>query len=161
VIMADTFRSDFSVTGQGVTVGVISDSVNQVDSNGDGLAGIAESQATGDLPAQGVQVLEDGRAHGATDEGRAMLENVHDVAAWASLAVHTGTESPQDFAAGIQQLANAGANVIVDDIGWLDSPMFNDGVIAQAVDRVHSQGGFYASAAGNQGNQGYLANWTG
>jgi hypothetical protein len=160
VIMGDTFRSDFSVTGQGITVGVISDSVNQVDSNQDGVPGIAESQATGDLPDQGVNVLEDGPS-GSTDEGRAMLEIVHDVAPGAALAFHTGTQSPQDFAAGIRQLAAAGANVIVDDIGWLDSPMFNDGIIAQAVDEVHAQGVFYASAAGNEGSQGFISAWQG
>ena len=152
VIMANTFRSDFNVTGQGVTVGVISDSVNQVG------GGISQSQSTGDLPTQGVNVLEDGPS-GSTDEGRAMLEIVHDVAPGASLAFHTGTQSPQDFANGIRQLASAGAKVIVDDIGWLDSPMFNDGIIAQAVDQVHSQGVFYASAAGNEGSQGFMFAW--
>lgn len=42
---------------------------------------------------------------------------------------------------------NAGAKVIVDDVGYADEPMFNDGIIAQSVDRVHNAGTFYASAA--------------
>jgi hypothetical protein len=155
VIRADSFRNTFGVTGQGVTVGALSDTVNQVN------GGIADSQATGDLPAQGVLVLEDGASKGATDEGRAMLEIVHDIAPGATLAFHTATNSPQDFADGIQALASAGAKVEVDDIAWLDSPFFNDGVIAQAVDHVAAQGVFYASAAGNEGHQGFFAGWNG
>jgi hypothetical protein len=154
VIMADVFRSNYNVTGQGITIGIISDSANQVN------GGIAQSQSTGDLPPQGVQVLKDGPS-GSTDEGRAMAEIIHDVAPGANLAFYTGVDSPQDFANGILQLANAGAKIIVDDIGWTDSPMFNDGVIAQAVDQVRSEGVFYASAAGNDGNQGFIASWSG
>jgi hypothetical protein len=153
VIKATVFRQTENVSGAGIKVGVLSDSVNRV------AGGIAQSQSTGDLPSQGVQVLEDGPAAGATDEGRAMLEIVHDVAPGASLAFHTAGISPQDFANGIVQLANAGAKVIVDDVGYLDSPFFNDGVIAQAVNKVVGRGVFYASAAGNDGNKGYLAGW--
>jgi hypothetical protein len=153
VIKANIFRQTYGVDGTGIKVGVLSDTVNQVD------GGIAQSQATGDLPPQGVQVLEDGPSAGATDEGRAMLEIVHDVAPGASLAFHTAAISPQDFANGIGELANVGAKVIVDDVGYLDSPFFNDGIIAQAVDKVAGRGVFYASAAGNDGNQGYLARW--
>jgi subtilisin family serine protease len=153
VIQADTFRSSQGVTGQGVTVGVLSDSVNQVDSNNDGVVGIAESQRTGDLPAAGVRVLRDDPV-GATDEGRAMLEIIHDIAPGASLAFHS-TDTPQVFAGGIRALANAGASVLVDDIRFTNSPFFNDGVIARAVDEVVARGVFYASAAGNQGSAGW------
>jgi hypothetical protein len=154
VIKADIDRQSQGVNGTGIKVGVLSDTVNQVGS------GIAGSQATGDLPAAGVQVLEDGNANGATDEGRAMLEIVNDVAPGASLAFHTAALGPQDFANGIQSLADAGAKVIVDDVGYLDSPFFNDGVIAQKVNQVVSQGVFYASAAGNDGSQGFTSPWT-
>src|SRR5262249_43711929 len=84
VILADAFRAGLNVNGSGVQVGVISDSVNQVDSNNDGVVGIAESQATGDLPPAGVQVLRDDASNG-TDEGRAMLEIINDIAPGASL----------------------------------------------------------------------------
>jgi hypothetical protein len=66
VIKGPQFRATTGDTGQGVTVGAISDSVNQV---GNGIAG---SQSTGDLPPN-VTVVQDGNA-GDTDEGRAMLE---------------------------------------------------------------------------------------
>src|SRR5262249_12511897 len=156
VIKADTFRASTGATGSGVTVGVISDSVNQVDSNGDGITGIAESQATGDLPA-GVNVLSDGPA-GSTDEGLARLAIVHDVAPGAGLAFHSAND-PQDFANGITGLAAAGAKVVVDDIGFFDSPFFNDGVVAQAADQVTGNGVFYASAAGNDGNTAFVDRW--
>jgi hypothetical protein len=104
--------------------------------------------------------LEDGAAQGATDEGRAMLEIINDVAPGAALAFHTATISPQDFATGITQLAAAGAKVITDDVGYSDDPMFNDGLISQAVDQVHNAGVFYDSSAGNSGTMGFLSGWT-
>ncbi len=75
VILGPQFRANTGDTGTGITIGILSDTVNQVN------GGIAASQATGDLPAAGVNVLEDGAAQGATDEGRAMLEIVDDVSA--------------------------------------------------------------------------------
>ena len=52
----------------------------------------------------------------------------------------------------IKALANtAGANIIVDDIGYPDEPMFQDGLISQAIDTVTAQGVTYFSAAGNAG----------
>ncbi len=50
----------------------------------------------------------------------------------------------------ILNLKTAGAKVIVDDIIWPDEPMFQDGIIAQAIDQVVSQGVTYFSAAGNE-----------
>ena len=45
------------------------------------------------------------------------------------------------FANGIVELATvAGADVIVDDVIYFAEPMFQDGVIAQAVDSVAGMG---------------------
>ena len=160
VIGGPAFRSTYGVTGAGVTVGVMSTSVNQVaDPSNPSLVGIAWSQSTGDLPPV-VNVLEDDPS-APTDEGRAMLEIVYDVAPGANLDFYTAAIDPQDFANGIRALAAAGATIIVDDIGYLDEPFFNDGVIANAIDDVTAEGVTYVSAAGNQGNHGYLANWSG
>src|SRR5262249_38400696 len=55
-------------------------------------------------------------------------------------------------------LANrANANIINDDIGFANDPFFQDGVIAQSINQVVSQGVTYLSAAGNSANQGYLS----
>ncbi len=147
------FRATEGVNGAGVKVGVLSDSVNQFG------GGIAQSIASGTLPAAGVQVIQDGSS-GGTDEGRAMLEIVHTVAPGSSLAFATGEGGPQAFANNIQALANAGAKVINDDLGYADSPFFNDGVISKAVNSVVTNNGvFYDSAAGNDGKQAWQASW--
>ena len=59
------------------------------------------------------------------------------------------------MANSILNLKTAGASVIVDDITFLDEPMFQDGIIAQTVDQVVNQGVAYFSAAGNEGGQTY------
>jgi hypothetical protein len=126
--------------------------------------------STGALPAAGVNVLEEATGnpgnpvcmgYGApleapfTDEGRAMLQIVHAVAPGAALAFYTAENSEADFANGILALANAGAKVIADDVGYFDEPFFQDGLLAQAVDKVASQGVAYFSAAGNDSNLAY------
>jgi len=173
-------RSSDSLTGAGVTVGVLSDSYNcyaAYAAAGSGvpasgyagyayngfLATAATDVATGDLPA-GVSVLEEADCldYGAPvfppfgDEGRAMLQIVHDVAPGASLAFYTAEGSSEaDFAAGIGKLAAAGATVIADDVGYFDEPFFQDGILAQAIDAVEAKGVAYFSAAGNDGNASY------
>jgi hypothetical protein len=144
---ADLGRAAFSVTGAGVTVGVLSDSF-------DCLGGAAANVAAGDLPAVTViqEVLD--CAEGS-DEGRAMLQIVHDVAPGASLAFASAFNGEASFASNIVALRNSGARVIVDDIFYLDEPMFQDGVIAQAVDTVVAQGAAFFTAAGNDARRSY------
>ena len=155
-VFADAAMSQYNVTGQGVTVGAISDSVNQYN------GGLSESYGTLDLnPSNPVNVISDGPA-GSTDEGRAMLENIHDIAPGANLAFATAGNSDLAMNQAILALANtANANIIVDDVSFLDEPLFQDGVISQAVNTVTSQGVSYFSAAGNQANGGYLSQFRG
>lgn len=115
-----------------------------------------EDIQSGDLP-DNVNVLADilepitigGVELPPIDEGRAMMQLIHDVAPGANLLFHTAfsTEptnshlefqraSAQVFADGIRALAAAGADIIVDDIGIFTEPFFQDGIIAQAVDEV-------------------------
>ena len=152
---SDVARTLHGVTGAGVKVGVLSDSYNQ-------QGGAAADVASGDLPS-GVQVLDDSADCGdiyngpqpCPDEGRAMLQIVHDVAPGADLAFHTAYTGFAGFANGIVDLANAGARVIADDVIYLGEPMFMDGVIAQAVDQVKGMGVSYFSAAGNEARNSY------
>ncbi len=167
-----------TLTGSGVTVGILSDSydcyavyaasgtppasgLNGYASNGF-LANSAVDAASGDLSAS-VNVLKEAPCpnYGVpyflpfSDEGRAMLQVVHDVAPGASLAFHTASITEADFASGITALAAAGAKVIADDVGYLDEPFFQDGIVAQAIDAVEAQGVAYFSAAGNDGQVAY------
>jgi hypothetical protein len=55
------------------------------------------------------------------------------------------------------QLAAAGCDVIVDDIIYYAEPMFQDGIIAQAVDQVVAQGIPFFSAADNEARKSWIA----
>jgi hypothetical protein len=176
---SDVVRASSGLDGTGITVGVLSDSFNCYQTyaadgvSASGLTGYAYNGfiadaptdvSTGDLPAN-VKVLKDIDCMSYTqyspailpftDEGRAMLQVVHDVAPGAALAFYTADNSEADFANGIQALARAGAQVIADDVGYYDEPFFQDGLIAQAVDAVKAQGVSYFSAAGNDGQNSY------
>ncbi len=148
-------RKKYKVDGGGVKVGILSNSYNN-------LGGAATGVAKGELPGAAnpfgykkpVQVLEDLDSNG-TDEGRAMAEIVHDVAPGAQLAFHTANNGQADFAQGIIRLADAGCDVITDDVFYYAEPFFQDGIIAQAVDDVKSRGVAYFSAAGNSSIRSY------
>lgn len=150
VINGPVFRATTGATGKGVKVGVMSDSADQVGT------GVAGSQATGDLPPV-VEVLRD--SAGGTDEGRAMMEIVHDIAPGAALAFHTASGGPAVFANGIRALAADGCKVIVDDIRYINSPVYNAGLMGQAVEQVYRQGVVYATAVGNTGSFGWRGNF--
>jgi Subtilase family len=144
---ADVTRGAFGLSGAGVQVGVLSDSFNC-------LGGAAADVASGDLVT--VAVLQEiSSCSGATDEGRAMLQIVHDVAPGASLSFASAFNGTASFAQNIVALKNNGAKVIVDDIIYFDEPMFQDGIIAQAVDLVVAQGAAYFSAVTNYARQSY------
>jgi hypothetical protein len=168
-----------TLTGRGITIGVLSDSFNcyaayaapgsgvpvsgQQGYAPNGFTADAERDvATGDLPAN-VDVLEEADCldYGYptqlpfTDEGRALLQVAYDVAPGSSLAFYTADNSEADFATGIGALAAAGATVEADDVGYFDEPFYQDGIVAQAIDSVEAQGVAYFSAAGNDSNLSY------
>jgi RTX calcium-binding nonapeptide repeat (4 copies)/Subtilase family len=149
-LRANVARTNFSVNGTGVKVGVLSDSYNL-------LLGAAADIASGDLPAV-VQVIQEGVGIN-TDEGRAMLQIVHDIAPGASLAFATAFLGQASFANNIINLKNAGAKVIVDDVFNFAEPFFQDGIIAQAVNTVVGEGVAYFSAAGNAASQSYQSSY--
>ncbi|MBC8106690.1 MAG: S8 family serine peptidase [Anaerolineae bacterium] len=142
---ADQARANFNVDGTGVKVGVISDSVSQVG------GGLTSSVNSGDLPTL-VQILTDSAG---TDEGRAMLEQIHDIAPGSTLAFATGSGGQQVFANAVTALKNAGAEVIVDDLGYADEPYFQEGVIDTAMRAHVTAGGSFVTAVGNDGISGF------
>jgi hypothetical protein len=141
------------LTGAGLTVGVLSDSFGCTTSP----TSYADDVASGDLPAN-LEVLEelDGCTGGA-DEGRAISQIVYDVAPGVTLKFNTAFNGEADFANGIIALANAGANVIVDDVSYFDEPFYQDGILSQAVDQVRAMGVAYYSSAGNSARNSYEA----
>lgn len=144
---ADVARAAYGVDGSGIRVGVLSDSFNA-------KGGMASDIANDYLPAD-TTILKDFTAAGATDEGRAIAQVIHDVAPGASIAFYTADFNESDFAAGILSLCNAGCRVIVDDVTYFDEPFFQDDAIAQAIHTAVSQGVVFVTSAGNDSDNSY------
>lgn len=177
-------REEFAVDGEGVTVGVLSDSFDsatEAASGGPLATDAQEDEETRDLPGpendcggQGdpVDVIDEIELgpgeEDPIDEGRAMLQIVHDVAPQASLAFASAFNGELSFAQNIEDLAKttgggAGAEVIVDDVAYFEEPFFQNGPVATAIEEVTADGSAYFSAAGNdnlfdaEGNS--IASW--
>jgi subtilisin family serine protease len=165
-------REELGAEGKGVTVGVLSDSFDQAteaETGGPIETRAEKDEETDDLPGPkndcvgqkaAVNVLEPfipSPKEGVEpfDEGRGMLQIVHDVAPATSLAFASAFNGELSFAENIEDLAQssgkggAGAQVIVDDVSYFEEPFFQDGPIAAAVDKVTEDGVTYLSAAGN------------
>lgn len=159
---SDFARLGYEIDGTGVKIGVLSNSYDTQEKTDDDIG-------NGDLPGPGniherftpVHVLKDIiPTHGTlSDEGRAMLQIIHDIAPGAELAFRTGYLGEQDMARGIRELANAGTHVIVDDLSYITEPFFRDGVISQTIDSVVNEGHTFFSSAGNFGRASYEADY--
>jgi hypothetical protein len=153
----DLARDMFGVDGTGVTVGIISDSFALTDE----VTTPAEDVALGVLPGPGnpcghetpVRVLVEGTP-GGHDEGRAMAQLVHGVAPGAELLFASGWAGPNGMAESIIALADAGADVIVDDLGYATETYFQQGLISAAVNAVRARGVAYYTSAGNANTVG-------
>jgi hypothetical protein len=184
-------RSGYGVYGDGIKLGVISDSYSSIGSGTTATLPLqpvkvspyilspstldtigtvnpipqtfntntaAIDIANGDLPTN-VHELPAFPVSG-TDEGRAMLQIVHDVAPAAELYFRTGFNTAGDFAKGIKDLKDAGCNIIVDDITYPTEPFLRDGIVARTVNEVKAAGVTYFSSAGNFGNKSYEKDFT-
>lgn len=155
-------RTAFGVDGSGVTVGILSDSFDFKGASGAADSALADI-VRGDLPGSfnpcgrtnPVLVLEEGPLNSSlTDEGRAMSQIVHDLAPGANLTFATaygpGSLGMLAFADNIRDLRNvAGADVIVDDVGYFEEPFYQDGPVGVAIKDVTTDGSLYFTSAGN------------
>ena len=154
-MFVDVARSryrNYNINGAGITVGIMSDSFDCLGTQA------RIDIRTGDLPPfSRINVLADLDANDSqcTDEGRAMMQLIYDIAPGANFAFHTAFRGEADFAAGIIALADAGCQIIVDDIIYFAEPFFQDGIIALAVNEVASRGVHYFSSVGNAGNSAW------
>lgn len=146
-VLADLARA-LGVDGTGIDVGIISDSFNQ-------LGGYATDQANGEFPTP-VTIRNELPVVLGTgfDEGRALAQIIADVAPGARSIFHTGVLGIGNFVAAVNNLRNAGADIIVDDVLYLSEPMFQDGAIAQAISDAVAGGVAHFSSAGNYGEVG-------
>jgi hypothetical protein len=152
-VLGELAQLGANVTGAGVTIGILSDSF-------DVHGGYAADIADGALPA-GITVLKEGPSSG-TDEGQAMAELVHEIAPAANIMFYTAFDGEADFANGILALANAGCNIIVDDVTYLDEPFFQDtGAVTKAVEQVVADGVDYFTSASNEGTNFYQSSFQG
>lgn len=155
--------------GDGMTIGVLSDSFNTARFAKHPPRTTAEQdEKDGYLPI--VDVLEDsgGPGHPGTDEGRAICLIVYAEAPGSNLAFATANPSEVNFANNIVRLrTEANCDIIDDDVGYYDEPVFSDGIVSQAVDKVVTSTTLagkkviYTSSAGNDGNNGYRSAYRG
>ncbi len=151
---ADIARATYGVTGAGVKVGVISDSVDHLEA----------SQASGDLGTVTILPGQSGLGQNNSGEGTAMLEIVHDLAPDAALHFASAFNGPASFAQNIRDLRfKSGCDIIVDDVLYFNESPFQDGVIAQAANDVTANGALFFSSAANSGNKsdGQSGTWEG
>jgi subtilisin family serine protease len=165
ILGLDALRAVHGVSGAGVTVGVISD----------GIAGLSDAIAAGDLPTTalnrdggGTLVSTSGgvigtsfRADGDLEaiggpstgaEGTAILEIVHDIAPGAQLRfANFGTSL--EFIAAVDFLA-ANSDVVIDDIGFLQKPYDQTSDVssntAEELNRAANRIRGYYTSVGNQ-----------
>jgi hypothetical protein len=178
-------RSGYNINGNNIKIGVISNSYATIPSGTTATLPLqpvtvppnpipqtfntntmAQDIANGDLPGdtvgvvnpngflKNVHVIQDFPVQ-RSDEGRAMLQIVHDVAPGAELYFRTGFFTEEDFVVAIDQLRQAGCDIIVDDVQYATEPMLKDGIVANAVNAAVAAGVTYVAAGGNFNKQSY------
>lgn len=84
-----------------------------------------------------------------------MAQLVHGIAPGARILFADQGMSERDTATNIEKLAQAGADIIVDDIGFLSEPFFQQGVISAMYEKVRAEYSVAAfTSAGNAGATG-------
>jgi Subtilase family len=155
IMEADKYITQTSVTGAGITVGVI-------NTGADSLAVI---QARSELPqVTVVQPSANPPPPANQDEGTVMLEEVHAVAPGASLAF-CGPQTYVQYINCVTSLIAANVTVITDDLlfpGWdvMSAPAQN--VAVEAIENLlnANPGVMLFSAAGNNAKNYWQGNYT-
>lgn len=150
------FQKDIAAFGEGIRVGVLSDSID------DGYGALRNAIDRGTIDAALLSTLPEQEGEGE-GEGLAMAEIVHALAPKAQIVFATGYGGPAQMAANILALADQGCQVIVDDLTYYNESPFQDGPISIAVRRVTARGVLYFSSARNSGNKplGTSGTWEG
>jgi subtilisin family serine protease len=164
VIRADAVRQNLGVTGAGIRVGVISD----------GIRGLSQSMASGDLPATGV-VSRSFRADGnlnAGAEGTALLEIIHDIAPGAQL-FFANVATSMEFIQAVDWLAGeaggpnprrgtpGGVDIIVEDVVFFNNGLYDgSSPVSQALTRAVARGVAVFNAVGNRAGAHYRGRFT-
>ena len=154
LLQAAAFRSATGVTGQGITVGVISDGDDHISS----------SQSTGDLPMNIMNDPNDaGSFHSSGDEGTAMMEIVYDIAPGVKQLGFCGPSTDVEFVTCLDDFqSNISANVIVDDLGFPGfTAMFSQDSFTTGVANFASANPSVrlVTAAGNDGTGFWGGDW--
>ena len=168
VIGANLARQALGVTGTGVRVGVISD----------GIRGLSQSIASGDLPASGITSMSfraDGNLN-AGAEGTALLEIIHDIAPGAQLFL-ANFDTSLAFIQAVNWLADTagganprrgtpgGVDIIVQDVGFYNvGPYDGSSSVSQALSGAVTRGVVVVAAVGNEARshyQGFFADTDG
>jgi hypothetical protein len=157
------------LTGEGTTIGVLSDSFNTARfAKHPPRTTAGQDEKDGYLPV--VDVVQDwgGPNQPGSDEGRAICLIAYAEAPSCNEAFATGNYSEVGFANNIVKLrTDANCDIIDDDLGYYDEPVFSDGIVSQAVDQVVTSTTLpgkkviYTSSAGNDGNNGYRSTYRG
>jgi len=139
-------RTTYAQSGAGVKVGIISNGVDN----------LTAAQDSGDLPAD-LTVLSN---NVGGDEGTAILEIVHDMVPDADLYFHDAGTNVDSFNSAIDNLVDAGCDIVCDDVGWIEEPFFEDGIVASHLTSVLANNDIiYVSSAGNTGDKHYQGDY--
>lgn len=155
-LRSDLARATFGVDGTGVTVGIISDSFDKTVSP----TSWADDVVAGALPGPGnpcgyltpVEIISQESAEDldGEDEGRAMAQLVHGIAPGAKLLFADVGHGELGMAQNIVKLAQAGADIIVDDISYPSEAYFQRGILSAAIEYAKANYGVaYFTSAGN------------
>jgi hypothetical protein len=159
---ANLVRAQLGVRGDGVKVGVLSDSID------DNFGSLQRAYDAGVINPGDLTILPGQQGSGA-GEGLAMIEIIHTIAPGAKLFFATADGGPATMANNIIALRNLGCDVIVDDYTYFVESPFQEGTqseagyIDYAVRLVSNAGALYFSSARNSGNliHGTSGTWEG